>query len=136
MPFDHIFAFEMKQSDPKEVFDRVPGNWMPAYHWINVGVSHEPESKFNPYNLLDNFNEDDLIVVKLDIDTSSVEVPLANQLLQDERLKIVDQFYFEHHVFMKEIAQSWAHTMAGTVQESLELFSNIRKKGIAAHFWV
>lgn len=136
MPFDHIYAFEMKQSAPKDVFDRVPDHWMPAYHWINVGVSADTESKFNALNLLKNFNADDLIVVKLDIDTASIEVPLANQLLQDERLKIVDQFYFEHHVYMKEIAPWWSSSMKGTVQESLELFSSIRKNGIAAHFWV
>lgn len=136
MPFDHIYAFEMKQNDPKAVFDRVPNHWMAAYHWINVGVDSDPTSKFNPYNILDNFNNDDLIVVKLDIDTAAIEVPLAKQLLHDDRLKIIDQFYFEHHVFMKEISGNWGGSMIGTMQDSLELFSNIRKKGVAMHFWV
>jgi len=136
MPFDHIYAFEMKQNAPQEVFNRVPDHWMSAYHWINVGVNADKDSKFNAYNILDNFNADDLIVVKLDIDTAAIEVPLAKQLLEDDRLKIIDQFYFEHHVFMKEIGGWWSNTMAGTIQESLELFSNVRNKGIAAHFWV
>ena len=76
--------------------------------------------------------------MKLDIDTSSVEVPLALQLLEDKDgvySKIIDQFYFEHHVHLGELKNSWSRSMNGTVGESLELFSNLRKKGIPAHYW-
>ena len=54
----------------------------------------------NPWNtLLEKYNEDDLIIFKLDIDTPDLENPLAQQLVEDERLvNLVDQFYFEHHV--------------------------------------
>ena len=49
--------------------------------------------------LLPKYNEDDIIIVKLDVDTPSVELPLAHQLLEDERFaKVVDHFYCEHHV--------------------------------------
>jgi hypothetical protein len=73
----------------------------------------------------------------LDIDTPRLEMPLALQLLEDERLgKLVDQFYFEHHVHLSEIATSWAGTMSGSVQDSLGLFHRLREKGIPAHFWV
>ena len=54
--------------------------------------------------LANNYNKDDFIVVKLDIDTSLIEVPLVYQLVQDERFVcLVDQFYFEHHA----IYRSW-----------------------------
>merc|ERR1712154_466927 len=94
--FDHIYAFEVTEFDPKEVFNEIlPEEYMPSYHWINTGVSAEKEGKLNPlHSILSQFDEDDLIVVKLDIDTASVEVPIAKQLLAHESLhKLVDHFY-------------------------------------------
>ena len=41
----------------------------------------------------------------------------------------------EHHVHLGELKNSWGRSMNGTVGESLELFSNLRKKGIPAHYW-
>lgn len=78
------------------------------------------------------------VVVKLDIDTSSIEVPLAKQLLESPELsKLVDVFYFEHHVYLKELGESnWGASMVGTLQESLELFTGLRKAGVDAHSWV
>lgn len=52
-----------------------------------------------------------LFVVKLDIDTSSIKVLLVLQLLgvgDNIYSKLVDQFYYEHHVHMKELALSGA----------------------------
>jgi hypothetical protein len=116
----------------------VPKELFPNYHWINVGVESDPDGKMNPLRmLLEQYTEDDFVVIKLDIDTSWIEVPLVYQLLEDDRYnKLVDQFYFEHHVFQKELAGSWRHTMNGTVKESLEVFGGLRRKGIASHYWV
>jgi hypothetical protein len=136
--FDHIYAFEVTPKEPAQVFKKVPGHLMASYHWINVGVETNPTSMLNPLKmLLDNFNEDDFIVVKLDIDTASIEVPLAQQLLKDTALHaLVDQFYFEHHVMLEELKGDWKKTMKGSVQDSLELFIGLREAGIAAHSWV
>jgi len=138
-PFDHIYAFEVTPSDPARVYQLIPEEFMAAYHWINVGVKTDPNDRLNPLKMiLDQYNEDDLIVVKLDIDTPALELPLAHQLLTDTRYhKLVDHFYFEHHVHMKEIAPWWGHSgMDGTVQDTLELFHGLRQKGIASHFWI
>ena len=137
-PFDHVYAYEITPTKPEDVFKSVPRKMLPAYHWINVGVSSEPDSYLNPFTtLLDKYNEDDLVVVKLDIDTPWLEMPLARQLLEDARLgKLVDQFYFEHHVHIKEVGKYWKKQMSGTVKESLDLFRGLREKGVPAHFWV
>ena len=38
----------------------------------------DPESKMNPlYSILKKFNKDDLIIIKLDIDTPELELPLT-----------------------------------------------------------
>lgn len=138
IPFDHIYAFEITPTPPERVFENLPPHLMSSYHWINVGVDSDPQSKLNPLNLLlDNFNEDDFVVVKLDIDTPDVEMPLAMQLLKDERFgRLVDHFYFEHHVHLEELAPFWKNTMRGSVKGSLDLFYGMRQKGIAAHSWV
>ena len=137
--FEHIYAFEVTPTDPGYVYERLPENYIPAYHWINVGVSKEKGHKLNPlHSLLKTFDEDDLVLVKLDVDTSSIEVPLAKQLLEDEDgiySKIVDQFYFEHHVHLGELAPIWRSSMAGSIKDSFDLFHSLRKKGIPAHFW-
>jgi hypothetical protein len=136
-PFDHIYAYEVTPTNPKKVFSAVPRTFLPAYHWINVGVSTVPGSPLNPFTtLLDKYNEDDLVIVKLDIDTPTLELPLALQLLKDKRFgKLVDQFYFEHHVHLAELAIEWGG-MEGSVKDSLDLFHRLREKGIPAHFWV
>jgi hypothetical protein len=107
---------------------------------MNVPVNQEEGAKMNPlHSILQHFNEDDFIVVKLDVDTSHVEVPLAHQLLEGGENgtyhRLVDQFYFEHHVHLKNIAWAWGGTMNGSVKDSLELFHALRVKGIPSHFW-
>lgn len=64
-------------------------------------------------------------------------MPLAYQLLNDDRYsKLVDQLYFEHHVFQLELASAWRSSMQGSLKNSLDLFGGLRRKGIAAHYWV
>jgi hypothetical protein len=138
--FDHIYGFEMKFVQPQDVYGKmIPEEYMESYHWINIGVEHDENSKFNPLkSILRKFNEDDLIIVKLDIDTNSIELPLAQQLLEDKDgiyVKLIDQFYFEHHVHLQELRPYWRSSMSGTIKDSLELFHGLRKKGIPAHFW-
>jgi hypothetical protein len=137
-PFDHVYVFEVKPTEADEVYRKLPPHLLAAYHWINVGVSADPKSKLHPLKLiLENFHEDDLIIVQLDIDTSSVEVSLAMQLLTDNRhSKLIDQFYFEHHVRNTELAIDWKKSMEGSFKESLDLFADLREKGIPAHSWV
>lgn len=138
--FDHIYGFELKFTEPGEVYKKLlPEKYFASFHWINTGVSNEPGSKMNPLNsILRHFDEDDFIVVKLDIDTPSIEVPLAHQVLGGGKdglyHKLIDQFYFEYHVHIAEMNGTWLR-MNGTIKESLDLFYGLRTKGIPAHFW-
>ncbi len=122
--FDHIYAFEITFSEPKHVCkDLLPVEYMAAYHWINVPVNHEEGAKMNPlHSILQNFNEDDFIVVKLDIDTAEMEVPLAHQLFEGgvngTYHRLVDQFYFEHHVHLGNLAGAWGDSMKGSIKDS------------------
>jgi hypothetical protein len=50
-------------------------------------------------SILQKYNKDDFIVFKLDIDTTSIEMSLAHQLLEGDENglyhRLIDQFYFE-----------------------------------------
>lgn len=140
--FDHIYAFEITPLEPEQVFAKLlPERYLSAYHWINTGVSVGESDKMNPlHSILKQFDEDDLVIVKLDIDTPSLELPLVNQLLQGGEdgiyHRLVDQFYFEHHIHLKELRPNWYRSgVNGTIFDSLDIFTTLRQKGIASHSW-
>jgi hypothetical protein len=137
--FDHIYGFEMKEKVPAKVFKVLPPDYLAAFHWINIGVSSDPESPYNPlYNiLLKHYNEDDFVVVKLDIDTPSVEMELIMEMLEDKRLhSLIDVFYFEHHALVAEMDEHWGDKVDGSIGFSLEVFQTLRKVGIPVHYWI
>lgn len=135
--FDHYYAFEATVIPPDRVFQKVPKDLLPSFHWFNVPVEVLETSKQNPWALLlSKYSEHDLIVVKLDIDTPSAEIPLVGQLLEEKNSRIVDQFYFEHHVRMKNMLRFWRTGATTTLHHSLELFTKLRQAGIAAHSWI
>jgi hypothetical protein len=79
--FDHVYAYEVTQQAPDKVFQLVPDDLFPNYHWINVGVDADPNGKMNPLRmLLNKYTEDDFIVIKLDIDTGKFEITFKFQL--------------------------------------------------------
>ena len=137
--FDHIYAYELTQQDTKAIYENLlPKHLQAAYHWINAGVDWTPGAPLNPFTMLkENFLPEDFVVVKLDVDHAITEMPLVHQLLNDAHLQsLVDHFYFEHHVHLGELAGSWGNSMQGTVHQSLQLLYQLRKKGVAAHYWV
>ena len=137
--FDHVYAYEMTQQNPNHVFELIPEKYESAFHWINVGVASETDNRRNPFKLLlENYEEDDLVIVKLDVDTPHLETALANQLLNEPRLaKLIDHFYFEHHVNQAELIPNWGKSgLSATVADSMNLFSQMRQNGIPAHYWV
>ena len=120
------------------VFKKVPDELMASFHWINVGVNPEHGNRLNPFTtLLNNFDKDDFVVVKLDIDTPTIENQLAKQLRDDPKiLDLVDVFYYEHHVKQSELALNWKSKVDGSVGESLQMMATIRAKGASSHYWV
>jgi len=137
--FDHIYGFEVSFTEPNRIFSELlPKKYMHSYHWINAGVSSEKGNVLNPLDsILREFHKDDFVVIKVDIDTASIEVPLVRQLLEDNAFHggVVDQLYFEHHVKFKEMAPIWRSAMKGSLKETFDLFYGLRQRGIPAHFW-
>lgn len=136
-PIDHVYAYEITPTPPEVVYDALPLELIPAFHWINVGVEGEIGHRRNPFtHIVSEFNEDDLIFVKLDIDAPFLETDLAHQLLNETLGKLVDQFYFEKHCHLEELAEFWGDTMQGSVRDAMLFFYDLRRMGVPAHFWV
>ena len=120
---------------PKAQLSRVPDQYLSAYHWINLPVDLSNSKLQNPWELLlQSFDEDDFFVGKLDIDTATVEHELGSGKL----IKIVDQFYFEHHICIKEMIPWWGRSISktSTMKDSLDVFQELRISGVVAHSYV
>lgn len=135
--FDHIYGFEATPTPPEHVFNMIPDDLLDSYHWINIPVSSNPKGRDNPLNkFLHRFHEDDFVVLKVDIDTPHIELPLVFQLLEKENARLVDVFYFEHHVGINEMVRSWGPSMKGSILDSITLFRQLREAGVVAHSWI
>lgn len=138
--FDHVYGYEYTAIDAGKVFKDLPEHLDASYHWINVGVVADKRSRRNPFRmLLENYDKDDLIVVKLDVDTPELERELVQQILDNPKLaELIDHFYFEHHVNQEELRPNWGRGkgIVESVGDSLKLFQQLRQQGVPAHFWV
>jgi hypothetical protein len=135
--FEHIYVWEAQPMTPR-YWDGMPVAVRRRVHFYNLPASAIPGDANNPWETVRLASgPDDLVVVKLDIDTPTVETPLVQQLLDDPALlRLVDDFYFEHHVVMPEMQRlGWGDLVACTLADSYELFRRLRLAGVRAHSW-
>lgn len=100
--FDRIVSWEA---------ERMPGVWSPpfgyprdmhdrvTYHARPVTAEvHAPDNPLTQVARL--ARPRDYVVLKLDVDNPAIEVPLVLQLLSSrELINLVDEFFWEHHVY-------------------------------------
>ena len=112
--FDHIYGFEKEFTDPELLYDKlISQDLLSSYHWINAPVNMEKGYRLNPFDtILREYTKDGFVIVKLDVDTHAVEIPLTYQLRDDKSLKnLVDVFLFEYHVIMADMVYWWTTSM-------------------------
>lgn len=141
--FEHIYAWEALPVTPS-YFDSMPVDVKKRVHLYNMPASTACGHSDNPWTLLRAVAQaEDFVAVKIDIDTPYVELPLLQQLLADPSLSaLVDELYFEHHVEMgaHEMGRWWRTAegearVAGTLDDSYKLFTQLREAGVLAHSW-
>ncbi|CAF2528213.1 unnamed protein product [Rotaria sp. Silwood2] len=132
--FDRIVAYEYAPLDAKAAWNQLPDDVFPVYTLINVGCA--ATGKFNPWVMLKAIaRPHDHVVIKLDIDTPAIEIPLINQLLNDSSIhSLVDELFFEHHINVKAMQAYWGRP-PGTLKDSYVLFTKLRQLGIRMHSW-
>ncbi|CAF1357970.1 unnamed protein product [Didymodactylos carnosus] len=132
---DRIIAFEQAALITQTAWEQLPDDVFPIYTLINVGCSSQ-NNKFNPWKtLLAIAKPQDYVIIKLDIDTSSIELPLVEQIIRNTNISsLIDEMFFEHHVTVNEMKGSWGEP-PGTLKDSYRNFTLLRRKGIRMHSW-
>lgn len=141
---DQLFSWEFVVASPPSVWwSSVPPHVYPRVHFFNVPITHKEGHPDNPLELIRRVaRREDFVAFKLDIDTPSIEIPLALQLLRDQDLLgLVDEFFFELH-YKSAVMERYWHDVPNEydglvldVVHALELFTKLREAGVRAHFW-
>lgn len=145
--FDKIYGWEMSLLDPVPFWDHVPSRWKPLYQFFNKGISDSPSSDDSVQTFLRQLGvtANDFVAFKLDIDTPTIEIPIALELLNtsSDFSQLVDEFFFELH-FRCEILMvcGWDDEMPEDFMgmhlqryDAMKFFSDLRHRGIRSHFW-
>jgi hypothetical protein len=139
--FDRVYAWEATTYTDEEIYAAMPAPMVARMVYYNVPVDATVGAKHNPWRTLRTVaTPRDFVIVKIDIDNSTVEEPLIEQLLADRTLAgLVDELYFEHHVLHTPMWGYGWHLKTETNQtlvHSYDLFGRLREMGIRAHSWV
>lgn len=139
-----LYAFEYSPLDMNTLWQQIPDEFIGLYSIVNQGVGKE--GKFHPWTIIKRIvKKNDFVLVKLDIDTASIEVPLAYELLTDTDFdnpihELIDELHYEDHVMFNDMPQrnnthARSQGMERTIYDSQTLFYKLRQKGIRAHQW-
>lgn len=143
--FDDIYGWELTTYNSTEYWNDVPPQIVPAFHFYNVGITAENASTHSVTRFIrQTVREHDFVSLKLDIDTPSIELPIAMELLSDHSLgSLVDEFFFELHFrcevmmrcgFGRNISEEM-HGFKMVRHDVLRFFHDLRVQGIRAHLW-
>lgn len=132
--FDRVIAFEARQYSAAKYWNQIPSDLIGSFTFINSGV--DKSGKFNPWNILKTIAKPhDYVIIKLDIDTPSLEGSLANQVLNDPTISsLIDEMFFEMHVTINEMKRFWGSPQ-GQLKDTYKLFTKLRQLGIRMHSW-
>jgi hypothetical protein len=136
--FDGIYAYELRTYPSQDVWDQVPNDVIPFYHYFNLAITTDNSHLSNPlYSLRAVAKPEDFVVFKLDIDTPHLEQNITNTILEDPYLtSLIDVFYFEHHVNVEPLSKCcWGYELKDHLIDTYHLFRKLRNAGISAHSW-
>ena len=136
--FDRIIAFEYTIRNPEDVFYHLPRHLWGRYTYYNLPVSANPSDQTHPWSvLLSVASPRDYVIVKLDIDTPTIERELIRQLLTNTTIsKVVDELFYENHVNTASMHYYWGlESDELQLRHSYEMFTKLRRMGIRAHSW-
>ncbi len=143
--FDQEYGFEYTLLEPTDFWSRVPTSVKPFYHFFNAPVTAGLEDQLSPLRFIQAIaTAEDFVSFKLDIDTPSIEIPIAMEILRNPEIgRLVDEFFFELH-FHCELMMlcGWGDKMPGVDHgltldrlHAMKFFRQMRELGIRAHFW-
>ena len=146
MAIDRIYAWELREHNPKLWWHGLSQRMRAITTFFNVGVEPEPAA-IDAASVLGLIREvarpEDFVVLKLDIDHARTEMSIMRGIAEDPSLlQLVDELYYEamwawgpseRHTIMEKFWGPIARHQ--TVDEVLNLMVRLRKRGVRAHFW-
>jgi hypothetical protein len=131
--------------EPNDFWSHVPQRYVDLYHFFNAPISANSTHRHSPIRIIQQIaSPEDFVSFKLDVDTPSVETPIAIEILRNPSLQLlIDEFFFELH-FRCEVMMScgWGHEVPRTANglpldrpNTLKYFRQLRRFGIRAHIW-
>lgn len=149
---DSIVSWERDYVDPEHFAAQIPPALKSKVHFTNKAVIAESPATAGsdapaPLKVIrDRVQPDDFVALKLDIDSPSTEIPIAQTILKEPLYhSLIDEFFFEFHFQCEFHENCWGAESTGGVTSiggvgidrysAMMLFIEIRMKGIRAHFW-
>lgn len=139
--FDGIWAWEAKPKNPAKWWKHVSNATRAILRFANKPVAIDEFFS----TLRREARPEDFVVVKLDIDTPSLEMAMVHAIAEREDLyTLIDELFFEYHVSLRALGNSTAHEAVrvqdgmsdSTVSEAVRLMQRLRTRGVRSHFWV
>ena len=148
MSFDAMYSWESTLLEPSSFWKYVPARWLPHYHFYNTPVEAGYAGHHSVLRIINEIaSEDDFVSFKLDIDNSTIEVPIFQDIVNnvDGIAKKIDELFFEFH-FDCEMMQfsGWDEPDPNIFPQGLakmdrvfafEQFLALRKLGVRAHVY-
>ena len=146
LSFDKAMAWEMKAVNGTDYWSDVPANLISLLHFYNTPISANYSETHSVLRQIDEVAEEgDFVAFKLDVDTSSVELPIALEILRNSKYhRKIDEFFFELHFHCEVIGpccwdnDSIPSDINGFILDRLHAFNffrELRYVGVRAHFW-
>lgn len=101
-PFDTYIAVEVAQLDPNYAQSQLPPELVGIYNLINTPLTMDDGDTLNAVDIIKRISKPgDFFVLKVDIDSAPIEMPLIKSLLDDDQAKggasgNIDELMFEH----------------------------------------
>jgi len=139
--FDRILAFEMSVPESEFFYSMPPYvRYRTTYQQTAVvsnAKDHSVKNPFLPTLIKEKVTPNDYVLLKLDIDSPTIEVGSILHILDDPDNQI-DEIFWEHHISGNYLlTREWGkRNPKTTIRESMDLFLRMRQQGIRAHSWI
>lgn len=139
--FDRILLWEADQTIPADkIFSQVPHEILHAFQYFHMPCTTDPDDPANPLTILKKIAKpSDYVVLKLDIDNSTLERWFVHRILDDPVVaSLIDEFYWEpHYNFPYMVHCCWLDSANQSLshEEVFDIFQQMRMRGIRSHGW-
>jgi hypothetical protein len=136
-PFDRFVAVEVSPLSVQEVYKQLPPDLAAAYTLINAPLNVGEGDTLDVVKLIEGLvKPNDFFVLKVDVDSASIEQPFAEYLCKNATLaSLVDEMMFEDHVDIVPMRPYWGSSLPRNLADSYVMFAKLRHRGIRAHSW-